>query len=338
MYLVEKMQMTADRALVADVVRSCQMCKQIDPAPVAWEHGSLDVSLDWQRIAADVAYVGGKPYLTVVDCGPSRFAIWIALNNETADQAIKHLRRIFLERGPPQELLCDYGPCFKSSKTRGFLRNWGVSLIFCCAYKHSGNGIVERNHRTIKRMVARTGKSPEDMVFWYNNTPSSANVIPAAATYRYQTRLPGEPVVSGLPGDRRAVKAKANPYRAGDSVFVKPGKARCDTRWNRQKVTKIVSDTVIEVNGINRHIADVRRDGTDMEFETHGGHRDIEICIGNMNDRHEQDNENLVHENNPEYSDSESASSDNDSSDQADEARPDRDRRPPRWLADFYVD
>lgn len=114
---------------------------------------------------------------------------------------------------------------------------------------------------------------------------------------------------------------------------MKPGKARCGTRWNRQKATKIVADTVIKANGINRHVADGRRDDTKMEYETHGVYGETEICIGNMN---EQDNDNLVH-NEPEYSDSESASSDNASSDQVDEARPNRDRRLPRWLADFYV-
>ena len=77
MRVVDRMQIMADRAQVAEVVRSCQVCRQVDPAPVTWEHGHLDVDANWQRIAADVAYVGGKPYLTEVDCGPSRFAIWM---------------------------------------------------------------------------------------------------------------------------------------------------------------------------------------------------------------------------------------------------------------------
>ena len=79
---------------------------------------------------------------------------------------------MFLKRGPLEEILCDYGPCFKSAKMRSFLSHWGVSVVFYCAYKHAGNGIVERNHRIIKRMVARSGQGVEDMVFWYNNTPT----------------------------------------------------------------------------------------------------------------------------------------------------------------------
>jgi len=83
-YVFVRMPIAADRDLVSEV------CKQhANPTPVVWQHGHLDVSLNWHRIASDEAYVGGKPYLTVVDWGPSRFAIWTALINKTADQAIR---------------------------------------------------------------------------------------------------------------------------------------------------------------------------------------------------------------------------------------------------------
>lgn len=75
--------------------------------------------------------------------------------NDTADHAIKYFRKMFLERGPPEKILCDYGPCFKRVKIESFLTQWGVSMVFCCMYKHAGNGMVERKHRAIKQMVAR---------------------------------------------------------------------------------------------------------------------------------------------------------------------------------------
>ena len=336
MNIVNRMQVPVDRKVVAEVVKSCQVCKQIDPTPITWEHGQLNVEQNWQRVAADVAYVSGKPYLTMVDCGPSRFAIWTALSNEGADLVIKHLRRVFLQRGPPQELFCDYGPCFNSSRTKSFLENWGVSLIFCCAFKHSGNGIVERNHRTIKRMVARSGKTPEDMVFWYNNTPNSANVIPAAATYTYQARLPGEPESAGSPGDRHTVSTEMNPYRVGDEVFVKPGRARCDKRWKLGTVTKLISDKVVEIDNIDRHIADVRLSATGALQTTRdavdGG---IEICMDGVTAPNE-----LI-DNHNDYDDNSSSGNSDDNQLVTEEqgvAIPTRDRRPPRRLADFYVD
>ena len=86
-------------------------------------HGQQGMDLNWRRLAVDVAYVGGKPYLTTVDCGMSRFPIWMPMVNETADHAIKLFRRMFPERGPPEEILGDYGPCFKSVKMKSFLNN-----------------------------------------------------------------------------------------------------------------------------------------------------------------------------------------------------------------------
>ena len=62
MHVVDRMQIMADRALVAEVVRSFKVCRKVNPAPVKWEHGHLDVDANWQRIAVG-AYVGGKPYL-----------------------------------------------------------------------------------------------------------------------------------------------------------------------------------------------------------------------------------------------------------------------------------
>lgn len=64
--------------------------------------------------------------------------------------------------------------------------------MFSCMYRQGGNGIIERKHRTIKWMVARSGKAPEDMVFWYNNSPNSQGVVPAAAVFQYDVRIPGE--------------------------------------------------------------------------------------------------------------------------------------------------
>ena len=172
----------------------------------------------WYHVAIDITFVAGQPYLTLIDCGPSRVAIWSSLANETAQQVIKHLKRVFQEREPPDELLCDNGPCFKSARMQTFLSLWGVSQVFFCAYRHSGNGIIEGHHRTIKRMGARTGGAIQDMVYWYNNTPNSDQIVPADAIYSYDARLMGEPVTAQqFEGSRKSNKSS---YQAGDQVYV----------------------------------------------------------------------------------------------------------------------
>ena len=168
MYLVKtRFGDKAPKELVDKVVRECMVCKRIDPAPVTWETGSLSVEEIWYRLAVDITHVNSLPYLTIVDCGPSRYAIWCQLKDETTNSVSVQLSKLFNERGPPQELLSDNGPCFRSEQFAAFLEKWSVHQIFSCAYRPTGNGIVERNYRTIKRMVARSRRGVGKMVFWY---------------------------------------------------------------------------------------------------------------------------------------------------------------------------
>ena len=237
---------------VKEVVQSCHICRSVDPNPVQWEHGSLEVERVWERLAADITFVNGQPYLSVVDCGPSRFAVWSRLTNETSEAVIRCLFRLFSERGPPHELLTDNGPCFSSRVMKGFLSEWGVRQLLSAAYRHSGNGIIERNHRTVKRSVARSGKSVEMAVYWYNNSPRCDGVVPIEEVSKYQVRIRGEA------GFRSSRSSSSSQFSVGDVVFVKPPNARCTTKWRTGKVTGVVSNQVVEVDGTNRHVADIR--------------------------------------------------------------------------------
>ena len=42
-------------------------------------------------------------------------------------------------------------------------------------------------------------------------------------------------------------------------MFVKPPVSRCTTHWGKRVVTEINLDNNVEVNGIPRHVADLRR-------------------------------------------------------------------------------
>ena len=50
-----------------------------------------------------------------------------------------------------------------------------------------------------------------------------------------------------------------NPYQIGDTVWVKPPGSRCDTRFARGTVSRVTSDIAVEVNGMPRHVRDLRR-------------------------------------------------------------------------------
>ena len=51
----------------------------------------------------------------------------------------------------------------------------------------------------------------------------------------------------------------ATTVTVGEEVWVKPRDARCTSQWKRGTVTDVNSPNNVSVNGIPRHILDVRR-------------------------------------------------------------------------------
>ena len=101
---------------VSGIVGSCFQCKSIDPAPVRWEKGELSVKENWSRLACDVTHFRGDAFLSLIDCGPSRFAIWKPVANEATPEISGAIVGIFRERGPPEQLLVDNAAVFKFQK------------------------------------------------------------------------------------------------------------------------------------------------------------------------------------------------------------------------------
>ena len=153
---------------------------------------NLDVTDTWYRIACDVTNYKGSPYLTMIDCGSSRFAVWRKLPCEDIKSVVSQLESVFRGHGPPQELLMDNGAVFKSKEFSNICEKWCVKKKYRCAYRPSGNGIVERNHRTVKRTAARAQICPLLAVFWYNATPTvgtNEKSAPASQKNMYVWRL-----------------------------------------------------------------------------------------------------------------------------------------------------
>lgn len=258
---------TIDKKQVENVISNCERCKSVDPAPVRWDHGTLDVPHVWKRLACDVTHYRKQLYLSVIDCGPSRFAIWKKISTESA--APYEIEEIFRERGPPAEFLTDNGKIFRSEKMKRVCSKWQVELMFRCANRPSGNGIVERNHRTVKRMAARSKSNILDMVYWYNVSPKD-NVedssVPMNGVYVYERTFPN------LKQDRGKVATKNSAFYVGQRVYVKPKNARCTDEWPIRKVSNVRNDLTVEIDHIPRHVADIRPVGENDSTEDHEDH------------------------------------------------------------------
>ena len=239
-----------------DVVKACQVCQSIDPAPVKWARGELNVDEIWHRVGMDVTHVNGCHYLTLIDCGPTRFAVWRRLERQDTDSVIQQLEWVFFERGAPVELLKDNDPAFRSGAFTQFAERWALRVRFRCAYVASGNGVAERCHRSVKRIAARKHCTIAEAVYWYNVAPKDdidSATAPANKLYNYEVRLLGiDRVLHSEPG------AIDSPYDVGDTVWVKPSVNRCLTKYKLGTVTRVVSEQTMEVDGMPRHVRDLR--------------------------------------------------------------------------------
>lgn len=217
----------------------------------------LRVADVWGRVAMDVTHYRGRHYLTLIDCGPSRFAIWRELGRQSAEEVCRVLESVFAERGGPEELLTDNDTAFRSAACQALFNRWGVAVIFRCAHVPSGNAIAERSHRQVKRTAARSGCSIAEAVYWHNVTPkdnTSAQSAPANLLYRYSMRVLGIDKATS----RREDTEGLNRYSVGQKVWVKPDGARCDSAFATGTVTKVLSEQAVEVNGMPRHVRDLR--------------------------------------------------------------------------------
>ncbi|XP_054259447.1 uncharacterized protein LOC128984178 [Macrosteles quadrilineatus] len=240
--------------VVEEVVKSCKECLSIDPSSIKWEPGYLDCQNNWYRLAIDVTHYGQSKFMTIVDCGPSRFCIWRRIPKETKDQISKVFLELFTDRGPPHEILMDNSATFRCEEITQLCDKWGIKVVFRCVNRPSGNGIVERNHRTIKRMAARTKGSIQEMVYWYNLTPKEGlcgDSSPSSQIFSYQWRCKGEPVKGEV--------YEGSHFTVGERVYVKPPNPSCTSRWKEGVVTGQFSPRSVEVNGRPHHIADVQK-------------------------------------------------------------------------------
>ena len=209
---------------------------------------------DWTRASVDVVHYKNIPYLSMVDCGPGRFAIWRKMKGESSAEICKEVENIFYERGPLREMLLDNAPAFRSTEVKQLMQKWNVRPIYRAAWRPGGNGIVERHHRTIKAMSERGDKDPIEAVYWYNMSPREGqkeDSVPHLHVHKYEWRIKGY-------ADEVVEEQPECEFKVGDEVWVKPGNARCTTPWQEGTVTQVNSANNVDVDGMARHILDVR--------------------------------------------------------------------------------
>ena len=163
----------------------------------------------------DVTHLEGRHYLTLIDCSPSRVAIWRLLLCQDSASNVQQLETVFYERGSPVKLLTGNATTFSEETFSKFTEHWVVRIRFQCTYIPAGNRIVERSHCTLLHIATRTRCPVMEAVYWYNVTPKddvSASTAPANVIYSYTAHIKGIDVI--LPPE----DAGPSSYKVGDSV------------------------------------------------------------------------------------------------------------------------
>ena len=114
LYLVQKVDPHVKREEVRKVVKNCIQSQSIDPAPNIHDPGEIWTSKNWTRLAIDITHYRGEAYLSMIDCGPGRLAIWRELHAESASAVAEELEKVMLECGPVMEVIMDNGTVFRS--------------------------------------------------------------------------------------------------------------------------------------------------------------------------------------------------------------------------------
>ena len=69
-------------------------------------------------------------------------------------------------------------------------------------------------------MLARSGGTLCDMLYWYNNSLNATGIEPFEQLHKYN------PLRPNVTGSKNRV-ISLNPYKVGDKVYVKPGQVKC---------------------------------------------------------------------------------------------------------------
>ena len=185
-----------------DFVKSCTQCQVMDktnPKPARMTERPIDTK-PFSDMAIDI--VGPFPtakgryrfMLTCIDSA-SRWPEALPIRTTTSRVVITCLTSIFTRWGFPEKLTSDNGSQFTSKSFKRWLRDKGIAHSRSTPYHPQGNGVVERLHRTLNAVIAKTVQNKGDWaevlpmaLFFLRCTPSSSTgVSPFLLTHGWES-------------------------------------------------------------------------------------------------------------------------------------------------------
>ncbi|RMC14114.1 hypothetical protein DUI87_09203 [Hirundo rustica rustica] len=151
--LVRRFHITREQAKA--IVATCPSCNQhaLPTLSAGVNPRGLNSCELWQTDVTHVPQFGRSKYVHVsVDTFSGAVFASAHAGEKTLD-AIKHLIQAFSFMGIPKELKTDNGPAYRSKEFCSFLQQWGVGHKTGIPHSPTGQAVVERTHREIKRVL-----------------------------------------------------------------------------------------------------------------------------------------------------------------------------------------
>ncbi|KFP67310.1 hypothetical protein N322_01734, partial [Cariama cristata] len=136
------------------ILAACPDCAHLPPLQASGVNprGLRALQL-WQTDVTERSSLGRLRFIHVsVDTYSG--LLWATLHTSTrAKDAHKHWLTCFAVMGVPQEIKTDNGPTYAAASTARFLQTRGVTHTFGVPRNSTGQAVVERAHRTLKRQL-----------------------------------------------------------------------------------------------------------------------------------------------------------------------------------------
>ena len=250
---------------IEQYIRNCKACQLVskDGKPEPLNISSLP-DRPWQIVHTDVCgpFPNGDSLFTMMD-GYSRFPEVIIVKSTTSKTLIRFMDRIFSRLGFPEKLVSDNGSNFTSDEMKEYLKSCGIKHRKVVPYSPQSNGLIERFHRTIKKMIQTVhseGRVWQDalhsFLLEYRSTPhASTNRTPALLMFGREIRTE-IPIIHDDLNDQEVResdmkskqnikkyfdqnnKAQESLLKEGDVVLLKQRKRnKLSTRFENQKYT-----------------------------------------------------------------------------------------------------
>ena len=240
---------------IEEMVRNCPTCLEFAPAKPKLKKKDMlhqEVpSTPWTKLATDIFHFQGTNYLILIDY-TSKFPVVKLLRKIDQRAMITALEEIFTERGYPDELVSDNGPCYRGKQFAEFLRKKGVKHTTSSPYYPQSNGLAEAYVKVVKNMMKKAQKCKvrfNDMLYQYRTSPVAGrkeSPIELLEQRRPRTNMPylgkGDLRIKPTPFYKEP-NANSHSYPIGTSVMhCAPPEPGYYTVWYPAKIKSLLKE------------------------------------------------------------------------------------------------